>query len=196
MSSRACTVIGLALCLFLSAAPSEAADTLVDLAGTVTPLVVPLAKPLEGDNFSNEVRYEVRLQNNSGDAIPTHSLIIVLDRLSNLAGEDRDPLKGDLLITRINVLDKDGTTPDGRAFFRLPASQGPHLLPRSISEPVIVRFRNPEYTPAFPPAFRILGERHPSTSASLEVLIQVLIEKGILTREEWESSLTRWNQGR
>lgn len=182
----------LTMALIVGSHYAVAADGIVDLAGTVTPLV----KPLDRDNFSNEIRYEVRVRNDSADAIPTSSLIIVLDSLSNLAGQDRDPLKGDRLVTRIEVLDKDGTTSDGRAFFRLPASQGPELLPHSTSEPILVRFKNPEYIPAFPPSFRILGERRPGTSASLQVLIQVLIEKGILTREEWESSLTRWNQSR
>ncbi len=183
--------LGAILGLSLSGAAVEAADPLVDLSGLVTPIVTQIPKPLEGNNFATDLRYEVRLRNNSGDTIPTHTLVLILDRLSNLAGEDRDPLKGDSFLSRIDILDKDGTTADGRPFFRLPASQGPDLLPRSVSEPILVRFRIPDYTQAFPPIFKVMGERRPTTSGSLDALIQLLIDKGVLTREEWDSTLAR-----
>lgn len=191
MRLRLRTVLGAILALSLSGAAVEAADLLVDFSGLVTPIVTQIPKPLEGNNFATDLRYEVRLRNNSGETIPTHTLMLILDRLSNLAGEDRDPLKGDSFLSRIDVLDKDGTTADGRPFFRLPASQGPDLLPRSVSEPILVRFRIPDYTPSFPPIFKVMGERRPTTSGSLDALIQLLIDKGVLTREEWESTLTR-----
>lgn len=187
-----CALLGLFLGLAVGANPARATDNLVDMAGAVTPLVKPLAQ----DAMANEVRYEVRLRNETTDPIPAHSLLLVLDRVSTRAGDDRDPYKGDRLIEHIEILNKDGTTPDGHAFFQLPISQGADLLPNSISEPIVVRLQTPDYIPIFPPVFRILGERRPSTSASLDVLIQLLIEKGVLTRGEWESSVTRWRHNR
>lgn len=165
---------------------ATAAQSFEDLGGSVSVLVA--AK--DRDNFStNELRYEVRLRNESSDPLATDSLIIVLDRIVNAAGEDRDPLKGDRLINRIEVLDKDGQTPDGKPYFTLPPSQGPSLPPRGISEPILVRFRAPDYTLAYPPQFRVLGERRLAPSASLEALIQLLIQKGLVTEEEWRSAL-------
>jgi hypothetical protein len=141
------------------------------------------------DNFANnELRYEVRLRNESSDPLATDSLIIVLDRILNAAGEDRDPLKGDRLINRIDVLEKDGLTPDGKPYFVLPPGQGSTLAPHAISEPLLVRFRAPEYTLAYPPQFRVMGERRLAPSASLDALIQLLIQKGLLTDDEWKAA--------
>lgn len=170
----------------LGLADANAAPQFEDLGGSVSILVT--AK--DRDNFStNELRYEVRLRNESSDPLATESLIIVLDRIVNAAGEDRDPLKGDRLLSRIEVLEKDGQTADGKPFFSLPPSQGPSLPPHGISEPILVRFRAPEYTLAYPPQFRVLGERRLAPSASLEALIQLLIQKGVLSEEEWQTAI-------
>lgn len=192
MNGHPCVLFCLFLGLTIGTDPARAADTLVDMEGAVTPLI----RSLGPDIVSNEVRYEVRLRNDTAEPIPFHSLLIVLDRLSNPASEDRDAYKGDRLIAHVEIVNKDGTTPDGRAFFRLPIGSEPDLPPHRVSEPILVRIQIPDYMPAFPPAFRVLGQRRPGASASLAVLIQVLIEKGVLTREEWESAVARWERSR
>ncbi len=177
---------------WLGVSGAEAAQPFEDLGGSVSVLVTPKDR----DNFStNELRFEIRVRNESSDPLATDSLIIVLDRIVNAAGEDRDPLKGDRLISRIEVLEKDGQTPDGKPYFILPPSQGTKLPPHSISEPILVRFRAPEYTLTYPPQFRVLGERRPAPSASLEALIQLLIQKGVLTDEEWRAALSGPSRG-
>jgi hypothetical protein len=160
-------------------------NDLADLSGTATVVVTPKDR----DNFSNnELRYEITVKNDSSEPIATDQLIVVLDRITNLAGSERDPLTGDKLIARIELLEKDGETPDGKPYFRLPAGQGPELAPHTTSQPIQVRFRNNEYTPMFPPLFRVLGKRKASPSSTLDTLVDLLIKKGVVTDEEWQAA--------
>ncbi len=170
-------------------------DQLADLTGKATVVVT-----LKGrDNFTSEYRYDVSVRNQSADPLIADSLIVVLDKITNLAGEEREPLKSESLLSRFEVLGQDGETDDGKPFFRIPASNGPDLLPHSESRPANVRIRNKDYLIVFTPSFKVLGQKRPppepkqaepqphagSGRNSIDKLIQLLIKKGVLTEEEW-----------
>ncbi|NJN36461.1 MAG: hypothetical protein HC794_04615 [Nitrospiraceae bacterium] len=46
------------------------------------------------DNFTSEYRYDVSVRNLSPDALILDSLVIVLDKITNLAGEDHEGSRG------------------------------------------------------------------------------------------------------
>lgn len=194
--------------LLASLAMGGALDQLTDLTGKVTPIIT-----LKGrDNFASEYRYDVSVRNLSPDSIVGDSLVIVLDKITNLAGEDREPLKNEPLLSRFEVLGQDGETDDGKAFFRIPPGNGPDLLPQTDSRPASVRLRNRDYLAVFTPSFRVYGlkrplaaeTKHPETAQpstgaptasspapdrkQLDKLIQLLIKKGVLTEEEWRKA--------
>jgi len=173
-------------------------EQLTDLAGKARAVVT-----LKGrDNFANEFRYDVSIKNESSDPLVADSLVLVLDKITNLAGEDNEPLSHESILKRMEVLGNDGETPDGKPYFRIPVDQNPDLAPYSQSQPVTVRLRNRDYFIVFTPSFRVLGLRRappppkpaeaPAPAANLNQplnrLIQLLIKKGLLTEEEWRAA--------
>lgn len=178
---------------------SASLDQLTDLTGKVQTIVT-----LKGrDNFVSEYRYDVSVRNLSPDTFVAESLIIVLDRITNLAGEDHEALTGESFLKRFDVLGEDGRTSEGKPYFHLPVGTTPDLIPQSDSAPVVVRVRNRDYVAVFTPSFRVFGQKRPpkgakngdasaaaassssaSNRAAMDKLIQLLIKKGILTEEE------------
>lgn len=178
---------------------SATLDQLTDLTGKVQTIVT-----LKGrDNFVSEYRYDVSIRNLSPDTYVADSLIIVLDRITNLAGEDHEALTGELFLKRFDVLGEDGRTSEGKPYFQLPVGAAPDLIPQSDSAPAVVRIRNRDYVAVFTPSFRVFGQKRlpkgakggeASTSATgplstanraaIDKLIQLLMKKGILTEEE------------
>lgn len=136
----------------------------------------------------------------SPDLFVADSLIVVLDHITNTAGQDRENLTGESLLTRMEIIGQDGTTEDGKPFFRVPQGSGPDLTPNSESLPVSVRIRNRDYVAVFTPAFRVMGQKReppkqkhatgaaatqpPPNKATTDKLIQLLIKKGVITAEE------------
>lgn len=179
-------------------------DQLVDLTGKASVVVT-----LKGrDNFTSEYRYDVSVRNQTADPLIADSLVIVLERITNLAGEDRDPLKGESFLRTFDVLGQDGETDDGKPFFRVPAGSSPDLAPLGESRPASVRIRNREYLIVFTPSFKVFGQKRmppeprrieappstpvltpaPPSQNSVDKLIQLLIKKGVLTEEEWRKA--------
>jgi hypothetical protein len=179
-------------------------DHPIDLTGKMQVTVT-----LKGrDNFASEYRYDVSVRNLSPDAIAADSLVIILDKITNLAGEDREGLTGESFLKRFDILDQDGLTEDGKPFFRIPAGTSPDLVSQTDSLPVAVRIRNRDYVAVFTPSFRVVGKKRPapeskrtessptatpgsSTPANrhaVDKLIQLLIKKGVLTEEEWRKA--------
>ena len=131
------------------------------------------------------------------------SLIIVLDRITNIGGQDRENLTGESLLNRMEIIGQDGTTEDGRPFFRVPQGSGPDLTPNSESLPVTVRIRNRDYVAVFTPSFRVMGQKRDAPKqkntaaaaaaaaaphkATTDKLIQLLIKKGLITPQEAQS---------
>ena len=179
-------------------------DQLTDLTGKATVVVT-----LKGrDNFTSEYRYDVSVRNHTSDLLIADSLVIVLDKITNLAGEDREGLTGESFLKRFDVLGQDGQTDDGKPFFRIPVGPSPDLGSLTDSLPATVSLRNKDYLSVFTPSFKVLGQKRPppepkqtqaapvqpgTTPAapsrnSIDKLIQLLIKKGVLTEEEWRKA--------
>ncbi len=179
-------------------------DQLTDLTGRMQVIVTLKSR----DNFVSEYRYDVSVRNLSPDAIAGDSLIIVLDKITNLAGEDREGLTGESFLKRFEVLGQEGQTDDGKPYFRLSPGTSPDLIPQTNSLPTVVRLRNLDYVAVFTPSFKVLGQKRlppeakransstsPARKSSADAnhetvdrLIQLLIKKGVLTEEEWRKA--------
>jgi hypothetical protein len=182
-------------------------DHLTDLTGKTKVTVTMKSR----DTFTSEYRYDVSVKNLSPDTISADSLVIVLDKITNLAGEDREGLTGESFLKRFDILDQDGHTEDGKPFFHIPTGTLPDLLPQAESLPVAIRIRNRDYVAVFTPVFKVLGQKRPPPEAkrteppstatppaqesppaanrkTLDTLIQLLIKKGVLTEEEWRKA--------
>lgn len=181
-------------------------DQLTDLSGQVHVVVTLKSR----DSFSSEYRYDVSVRNLSPDTITGDSLVIVLDKITNLAGDDHEALTGESFLKRFDVLGQDGQTGDGKPYFHIPLGSTPDLTPQSDSPPAVVRIRNRDYVVVFTPTFKVFGQKQvlpdskrPGSSASstapsepaaaanrktIDTLIQVLIKKGVLTEKEWKKA--------
>jgi len=177
-------------------------DQLTDLTGKALVVVTLTGR----DNFTSEYRYDVSVRNRTADLLIADSLIIVLDKITNLAGEDHEALKNETLLSRFEVLGQDGETDDGKPYFRIPAGATPDLGGQTDSLPVTVRIRNKDYLSVFTPSFRVFGKKRPppepkpsdsKTQAGMpqraeekqtEKLIQLLLKKGIISGEEWRKA--------
>jgi hypothetical protein len=185
-------------------------DQLTDLTGKASVVVT-----LKGrDNFTSEYRYDVSVRNHSSDLLIADSLVIVLDKITNLAGEDREGLTGESFLKRFDVLGQDGQTDDGKPFFRIPVGPIPDLGSLTDSLPATVSLRNKDYLAVFTPSFKVLGQKRPPPEPkqaqqtqhtlaapgqpgitpttpsrnSVDKLIQLLIKKGVVTEEEWRKA--------
>ena len=179
-------------------------DQLTELTGKAS-VVVTLK---DRDNFTSEYRYDVNVRNHTSDVLIAESLVIVLDKITNLAGEDSEGLTGQSFLKRFDVLGQDGETDDGKPFFRIPVGPATDLGPLTDSLPATVRLRNKDYLSVFTPSFKVLGQIRPppepkQTQAapvqpgpnpiapsrnSIDKLIQLLIKKGVVTEEEWRKA--------
>jgi len=202
-----CLIVAATICTNPTIAFAGSLDHLTDLTGKMQVNVT-----LKGrDNFISEYRYDVSVRNLSPDAIILDSLIIVLDKITNLAGEDHEGLTGESFLKRFDILDLDGHTEDGKPFFHIPTGSSRDLGPQTDSLPVAIRIRNRDYVAVFTPSFRVLGLKRPppeekrvgfpatptppaqksppvADRKTLEKLIQLLIKKGVLTEEEWRKA--------
>jgi len=179
-------------------------DQLTDLTGRATVVVT-----LKGrDNFNSEYFYDVSVKNLSADTFIGDSLYIVLDKVTNIGGEDRENLNNDTILSRMEVLGQNGETQDGKPYFQIPGGSAADLTPSSQSLPASVRLRNKDYLIVFTPSFKVFGLKRPppepkQTPAapvqpittptapnrnSVDKLIQLLIKKGVLTEEEWRKA--------
>jgi hypothetical protein len=167
---------GVAL-LLVTSMPAFAVDVgqLEDLTGGAMPAVALV----EHDRFLNEHIYSVKVLNQTGDPIVAGTLVVVLI-------EVLDPARKDIL-SRLEVLNKDGDLGD-KPFFVIPIGGAAELPAYQESEAINVRLREPNYASIFPPSFRVLGRRR-KAAESLEVLIQQLKNKGVLTEAEAQKAL-------
>ncbi len=182
----------------------------MDLSGTVAVVATFQSR----DNFTNEYRYHITVRNLGADPLIGESLRLVLDRVTNVGGDDREALKSETLLSRMEILDADGQTEDGKPYFRISTDGTADLMPRADSLPVVVRLRNRDYVQVFTPVFRVVGARRPppvaaigeplntvgapasapaagkvtSQKPALDKLIQLLIKKGVLTEAEWRAA--------
>ena len=204
----ATTIRGLLFsCALLTSTTGFAAsslDQLTELTGKASVIVT-----LKGrDNFTSEYRYDVSVRNHTSDLLIADSLVIVLDKITNLAGEDHEGLTGESFLKRFEILGQDGETDDGKPFFRIPVGPAPDLGPLTDSLPASIRLRNKDYLAVFTPSFKVLGQKRPPPEPkqaqtatvqpgttptalsrnSVDKLIQLLIKKGVVTEEEWRKA--------
>jgi hypothetical protein len=181
---------------------ASALDQLTDLTGKAHVIVTLRGR----DNFTSEYRYDVSVRNQTADPLIADSLVVVLDKITNLAGEEREPLKSETILSRFEVLGQDGETDDGKPFFRIPPNGAQDLPPQTESRPVSVRIRNKDYISVFTPAFRVYGTKRPppepkppvtqvqpgtpqhQANKQMDKLIQLLLKKGVITEEEWRKA--------
>ncbi len=192
-----CLLIGALLLSGMTAGDAFASsvDQVTDLTGKAVVTVTLTGR----DNFNSEYRYDLTVRNRSSDPLIADSLIVVLEKITNLAGEERDPLKSEPLIHRFEIIGQDGETEDGKPFFRVPPGTNPDLAPLTDSAPFSIRIRNKDYVSMFTPSFRVYGKKRlpaePKAAATqpqagstapdrTDRLIQLLLKKGIITEEE------------
>ena len=177
-------------------------DQLTDLTGKAQIIVTLTGR----DNFASEYRYDIVVRNQTADPLIADSLVVVLEKITNLAGEEREPLKNETILSQFEVLGQDGETDDGKPFFHVPVGTSADLLPQTESRAVSVRLRNKDYLSIFTPVFRVYGTRRPppepkapsvqtqpgapqhQAEKQMDKLIQLLLKKGVITEEEWRKA--------
>jgi hypothetical protein len=193
-------VRGVLLCLAASAVFSPPVlagglDQLSDLTDKAAQAVVTLKVR---DNFNSEYLYDVSVKNLSSDPLVGESLTIVLDKITNIGGNEWMAGTSESNLTRMEILGQDGETDDGKPYFRIPRGSGLDLPPYTESSPAGVRIRNKDYLIVFTPVFRVYGMKRPPVSPKAkdqvsplplaktpaDRLIQLLIQKGVLSEEE------------
>lgn len=170
-------------------------DQLPDLTDKAAQAVITLKGR---DNFNSEYIFDVSVKNVSSDPLEGESLVIVLDRITNIGGDDMTSGTSESNLSRMVILGQDGETDEGKPYFRIPRGAGSDLPPYSESSPVTVRIRNKDYLIVFTPFFRVHGLKGapasskpnerlvpvPSAKAPADKLIQLLIQKELLSKEE------------
>jgi len=166
--------------------PVGAEDQLSDLTGGV----IPLVSFGQTDSFStggelfatgelttrSDLRYSIRVKNQTSDPILASSLIIVIDQIIEVA-------RGRDVTNQLEVIGHDGSTEEGKPFFRIPPGSSTESAPFAESHPVLVQIRNPDLIRLSTPILRVRGVRVDAIQ-HIEELGRVLIEKGLLSPEE------------
>ena len=151
----------------LSASPSV--DETPDITGGVIPVITydPEAATTRGGELNSggrlsqrgDVRFIVRVKNQTGDPIEADSLIIVIQKLQEMSQLRDVTESGDLFNGKIDFLGADGRTEDGKPYFRVPVGGNAELEPYGESEPIIIEIRNPQLLRLYPPVLRVRGVR-------------------------------------
>lgn len=144
----------------LSAFPSI--DELPDITGGVVPVLTYDAGQGAGSGgelFSGgrlsqrgDVRYVVRVRNQSGDPIEADSLIVVVQKIQEMA-RLRD------VTGKLDLPGADGRTEDGKPYFRIPVGSKSELEPYGESESITITIENPDLLRLYPPVLRVRGVR-------------------------------------
>lgn len=190
----------LLLCLAASTVfPSHILAGVLDQLSDLTDKTARAVITLRGrDNFNSEYLYDVSVKNLSSDPLVGESLVIVLDTITNIGGDDRTSGTGESILSRMEILGQDGETDEGKPYFRISRGPGPDLPPYSESSPASVRIRNKDYLIVFTPVFKVYGLKRtpappkpkepvspgPPAQTPADRLIQMLIQKGVLSEEE------------
>ncbi len=157
------------------------ANPTVDDLPDLTEGVVPVVQYKNSDAFSgtgltsvSEVEFLVKVKNQTGDPVVADSLILVVDTVKEITGND--------ISDRVEIEGSDGQLANGKPFFRIP-NAAQELDPYSESEAVTIRVSNPDYLRFFPPSIRVRGLRR-SPGQAVKGLLESLVQKGILAPEE------------
>lgn len=166
-------------------------EGLADLTGGVIPLLTYDSggsftgggQLFSGGSLSSrgEIRYLVRVKNQTGDPIEADSLIVVVHQIQEMA-RLRD------VTTRLDIRGTDGFTEDGKPYFRVPVDGQAELPPYGESELFPIEIKNPDLLRLYPPVLRVRGIRK-TTSQAFQDALQTLIRKGIVTPEEAQKAM-------
>lgn len=166
---------------------------LVDLTGGVIPLLTydPGASFKSGGELFSEgsltsrgdIRYLVQVKNQTGDPIEADSLILVVEKIQEMA-RLRD------VTTSLDIRGTDGNTEDGKPYFRVPVDGRAELPPYGESEWFPIEIKNPDLLRLYPPVLRVRGIRK-TASHAFQGALQNLIQEGVVTPEEAEKAMER-----
>lgn len=168
-------------------------DQLPDLTDKAAQAVVTLKGR---DNFNSEYLFDVSVKNLSADPLVGESLVIVLDRITDISGDQWTSGTSESNLSRMEILGQEGETGDGKPYFRIPLGPESDLPPYTESSPATVRIRNKDYLIVFTPIFRVHGLKRtpappkepvsplPRAKIPADQLIQMLIQKGLLSEGE------------
>lgn len=146
-------------------------DDLPDLTGGVIPLLsYDTGEQGGGQLFSGghlasrgEVYYLVRVKNQSGDPIQADSLIVVVQRIQEMA-RLRD------VTSDLDLPGADGRTKEGYPYFHVPSDDQPNLEPYGESRPFRIEIKNPNLLRLYPPVLRVRGIRLTPTQSYQDTL--------------------------
>jgi hypothetical protein len=137
-------------------------DELPDLTGGVIPLLsYDTGEGGGGQLFSGghlssrgHVYYLVRVKNQSGDPIQADSLIVVVQKIQEMA----------------DLPGADGETKEGYPYFYVPIGDQPNLEPYGESKPFRLEIENPNLLRLYPPVLRVRGIRLTPTQSYQDTL--------------------------
>jgi len=163
----------------------------VDLTGGVIPLLTydtggsfsGGGELFSGGSLSSrgDVRYLVRVKNQTGDPIEADSLILVVDKIQEMA-RLRD------MTTSLDIQGVDGHTEEGKPYFRVPVDGQAELPPFGESESFSIEIKNPDLLRLYPPVLRVRGIRK-TASHTFQGALQTLIQEGVVTPEEAQKAM-------
>jgi hypothetical protein len=146
-------------------------DELPDLTGGVIPILsYDTGEDGGGQLFSGghlssrgHVYYLVRVKNQSGDPIEADSLIVVVQKIQEMA-RLRD------VTTDLDLPGADGQTKEGYPYFYVPIGDQPNLEPYGESKPFRLEIENPDLLRLYPPVLRVRGIRLTPTQSYQDTL--------------------------
>lgn len=161
-------------------------EDLTDLTAGVVPLIYEqfdslamggeLSSRETGLTSRSDLRYVVRVRNQTDDPIIASSLIVIVDKIIELA-------RGRIVTDQLEVRGQDGYTRDGKPYFRVPVGDGSELAPFAESQSLVIRILNPDLLRISPPRLRVKGIPK-NDKRAINRLRDTLIQKGILSPEE------------
>ena len=166
-------------------------DERVDLTGGVIPLLSydsGASSTGGGELFSGgrlssrgDIRYLVRVKNQTGDPIEADTLILVVEKIQEMA-RLRD------MTTSLDIQGVDGYTENGKPYFRVPVDGQTELSPYGESETFTIEINNPDLLRLYPPVLRVRGIRK-TASHAFQGALQTLIQEGAVTPEEAKKAI-------
>jgi hypothetical protein len=146
-------------------------DELPDLTGGVIPVLsYDTGEDGGGQLFSGghlssrgHIFYIVRVKNQSGDPIEADSLIVVVQKIQEMA-RLRD------VTSDLDLPGADGQTEEGYPYFHVPIGDQPNLEPYGESQPFRLEIKNPHLLRLYPPVLRVRGIRLTPTQAYQDTL--------------------------
>ena len=100
------------------------------------------------DPIEKATVFEVRVKNMTSGPVPAKSLVLIVDRVT-------DNRNGEEVGDRIDVLNADGHTQDGKSYYRVEADHGVWLGPAEKAKPIQVKLRERDKIHFFTPSFRV-----------------------------------------